>query len=88
MLKIEDDKLEAFLLKLDQEKAFDQVGLHCFFAVLEKFGFSIKFCKRIRIFYNNVFYAVKYNGFLTRYFSLKKYVKQECPISALLYVFV
>jgi hypothetical protein len=26
MLKIEDDELEAFLLKLDQEKAFDRVG--------------------------------------------------------------
>lgn len=74
---VEGDELEAFLLKLNQEKAFDRVGHEYVFAVLEKFGFGIKFCKWIRIFYNNIFSAVKCNGFLTHYIRLKNSVKQR-----------
>ena len=83
---VELDDIEGFLLKLDQEKAFDRAGHEYLFEVLKKFGFGNKFIKWIRIFYTNIFSSVKCNGFLTPYFRLKNSVKQGCPISALLYV--
>lgn len=83
---VEMDDIECYLLKLDQEKAFDRAGHEYLFAVLDKFGFGNKFKKWIKIFYTNIFSSVKCNGFLTPYFRLKNSVKQGCPISALLYV--
>ncbi|CAC5415417.1 unnamed protein product [Mytilus coruscus] len=83
---VEMDDIECYLLKLDQEKAFDRAGHEYLFAVLDKFGFGNKFKNWIKIFYTNIFSSVKCNGFLTPYFRLKNSVKQGCPISALLYV--
>ncbi|CAC5391801.1 unnamed protein product [Mytilus coruscus] len=83
---VEMDDIECYLLKLDQEKAFDRAGHEYLFAVLDKFGFGNKFKNLIKIFYTNIFSSVKCNGFLTPYFRLKNSVKQGCPISALLYV--
>jgi hypothetical protein len=80
------DELECFLLKTDQEKAFARADHKYLFAVLEKYGFGVKFRNWIKIFYANILSSVKCNGFLTPYFKLKNSGKQGCPISALLYV--
>ena len=81
-----NNNLEGFLLKTDQEKAFDRAGHEYLFAILEKFDFGLKFRNWVKIFYTSIFSSVKYNGFLTPYFRLKNSVKQGYPISALLYV--
>ena len=65
------DELEAFLLKLDQVKAFDIVVQHYMFAVLHKFGFAENFCNWIKIFYNNIFSCVKCKGFWLLILELK-----------------
>lgn len=83
---VEMDELECFLLKTDQEKAFVRADHKYLFAVLEKYGFGVKFRNWIKIFYINILRSVKCNGFLTPYFKLKNSVKQGSPISALLYV--
>ena len=83
---IENDNLEAYLIKVDQEKAFDKVDHDYLFLVLQKFGFGPKFIEWIKIFYKNVNSSVKCNGFLTKYVKLKNSIKQGCPLSALLYV--
>lgn len=67
-------------------KAFDRVSHKYLFTVLEKFGFGPKFIKWIRIFYTDIFSAVKCKGFLSKYFPVSNSVRQGCPISALLYV--
>ena len=82
-----NNNLEGFLLKTDQEKAFDRAGHEYLFAVLEKFGFGLKFRNWVKIFYTSIFSSVKCNGFLTPYFRLKNSVKQGCPISALVCAF-
>lgn len=83
---VERDNLEGYLLKFDQEKAFDRVSHEYLLATLEKFGFGNSFINWIRIFYSDICSSVKCNGFLTKYFDVKNGIRQGCPISALLYV--
>ena len=83
---IENDDLEGYLIKIDQEKAFDKIDHEYLFLVLESFGFGPKFIQWIKIFYTNVNSSVKCNGFQTKYFTLQNSIKQGCPVSALLYV--
>ena len=83
---IEEDNLEGYLIKVDQQNAFDRIDHKYLFHILEKFGFGESFINWIRIFYTEIFSSVKCNGFLTKYAPLKNSIKQGCPISALLYV--
>ena len=83
---VESDELEGYVIKIDQEKAFDRVSHQYIFNVLKKFGFGDVFIKWIMIFYNKINSTVKCNGFLTKYFSIENGIRQGCPISALLYV--
>ncbi|CAC5391798.1 unnamed protein product [Mytilus coruscus] len=80
---IENDDLEAYLIKVDQEKAFDKVDHDYLFLVLEKFGFGPKFMQWIKIFYNNVNSSVKCNGFLTNEASGAKINRQKSEIMSL-----
>lgn len=83
---IEDEKTEGYILKIDQEKAFDRVSHLYLFQTLEKFGFGAKFCRWIKILYLDIFSAVKCNGHISKYFPIQNSVRQGCPISALLFV--
>lgn len=80
------EKLEAYLIKIDQEKAFDRVDHTYLNKIISKLGFGQHFCDWISIFYRNIFSAVKCNGFVSKYFPVKNSVRQGCPISALLFV--
>lgn len=83
---VENENSEGYLVKIDQEKAFDRVSHKYLFKLLDKFGFGRRFCRWITIFYNQIHSAVKCNGFLTKYFPVKNSVRQGCPISAMLFV--
>ncbi|CAC5388981.1 unnamed protein product [Mytilus coruscus] len=83
---IEQENFEGYLLKIDQQNAFDRVDHKYLFSVLEKFGFGDKFINWIKIFYTEIFSTVKCNGFLTKYVPLCNSIKQGCPMSAILYV--
>ena len=83
---IECDDIEVYVVKFDQEKAFDRVSHKYLLQVLKKFGFGERFVHWIEIFYTDIQSSVKCNGFLTKYFKIKNGIRQGCPISALLYV--
>lgn len=83
---VEDNGSEGYIINVDQMKAFDRVSHEYLFTVLQKFGFGPAFINWIKNFYNEIFSAIKCNGFLTNYFSVKNSVRQGCPISAMLYV--
>jgi hypothetical protein len=82
----DQENIEGYVIKIDQQKAFDRVSHDYLFAVLEKFGFGSNFINWIKIFYTDIYSSVKCNGHLTRYFPIKNSVRQGCPISAMLYV--
>ena len=78
-------KEEGFLIKIDQENAFDRVS-HCFIIkVLNKFNFGNKFISCIKILYNDIKSSVKINGHLSPYFPITRGVRQGCPISMMFY---
>ena len=61
---VENDNLEGYIIKADQEKAFDRLSHEYMFTVLEKFGFGDVFVKWINIFYSEINSSVKCNGLL------------------------
>lgn len=80
------EDIEGYIVKVDQQKAFDRVDHSYLFNVINKFGFGNSFQKWIKIFYTNLISAVKCNGHLTQFFKIERSVRQGCPISAMLYV--
>lgn len=80
------ENVQGYIIKIDQQKAFDKVDHKYLFNVIEKFGFGMNFQKWIQIFYKDILSAVKCNGHLTPFFKVERSVRQGCPISAMLYV--
>jgi hypothetical protein len=54
----------GYIIKADQEKAFDRLSHEYMFTVLEKFGFGDVFVKWINIFYSEINSSVKCNGLI------------------------
>ena len=79
---------DNILLFLDFEKAFDAVEWNFLFKTLEKFNFGKNFIKWIRILYTNPIFRTKNNGWISKTVKMGRGIRQGCPVSALLYVFV
>ena len=82
------NEIEAFLIQVDFEKAFDSIEWPFLFKCLESFNFGKNFCKWINFVYNDISSCVGNNGHYSNYFKLKRYIRQRCPISALLFLLV
>ena len=81
-----EDGTEAALISLDQSKAFNSVD-HLFLAtVLETVGFQPEFRRWIRMMYHNPQAVVQVNGRRSTAFVIVHSVRQDCPLSPLLYV--
>ena len=78
--------IQAAILFIDQEKAFDRVDHSFLIKTLEHLNFGNSFVTWIKILMKNVTSQVKINGFLTEPFSMTRGIKQGDPLSALLYV--
>ena len=79
---------EGLLLFLDFEKAFDSVEWNFLFKVLKKFNFGDDFIGWIKILYNKPIFRIKNNGWTSKTCSMNRGIRQGCPISAFLYLFV
>ena len=80
--------LPIAIIKIDQEKAFDRVSWSFLIKVLTKMNFGTNFINLIRTLYTEVSCKVLNNGHLSRSISLKRGVRQGCPLSPLLYCLV
>ena len=79
---------DGLLLLLDFEKAFDSVEWNFLFKTLEKFNFGPNFISWIKILYTNPIFRIKNNGWNSKTCHMNKGIRQGCPISAILYLFV
>ena len=87
MIELYEKKdLPGILLFIDFEKAFDCLEWKYLFKVLDLMNFGPMFQKWIHIFYSNISSCVINNGFASNFFSLKRGVRQGCPLSGLLFV--
>ena len=79
---------EGILMFLDFEKAFDSAEWNFLFKTLKKFNFGDNFISWMKILYTKPVFRLKNNGWISRNCSMFRGIRQGCPISALLYIFV
>lgn len=82
---INKNKLNAVLLGLDAEKAFDSVDWLFLYKLLEKFQFHRDFAKVIQALYYRPTATIQINGGLSNQFELERGCCQGCPLSPLLF---
>lgn len=76
----------AFILSIDQEKAFDRMEHEYLVQALEACNMGEHFCRWVRILYKNPTACVSVNRILSDNFPIKRSVRQGCPLSPLLYM--
>ena len=79
---------ESILLFLDFHKAFDSVEWSFLFETLKCFNFGEKFIKWMQILYKNPIFRLKKNNLISKTCSMERGIRQGCPVSAILFLFV
>ena len=79
-------QLDSIIALLDFCKAFDSIEWAFIYEVLAKFNVCHDYIKWIKILYSDPKITVKNNGWLTEYINVSKFIKQRCPVSALLLI--
>ena len=80
--------LRGLVVTVDIQKAFDSVNHLFLITALKEFGFGETFIKWIQILLRNQESCIINGGTTTKYFKLKKDIRQGDPISADLFVLV
>lgn len=75
----------AYIISIDQEKAFDKVNRDFLYRILEKMNFGQKFITWIKALYANNKIHIFLNGYISIPFDNDRGLKQGDPLSALLY---
>ena len=83
-----DKGIQAILVNLDQEKAFDRVDHGFLDKVLQTMNIGPVFRRWIKTFYTGICCIIKNNGNLSQPVWVQRGVRQGCPLSPLLYVLV
>ena len=76
------------IIKIDHEKAFDRVSWSFLIKVLTKMNFGPRFINLVKTLYTDVSCKVVNNGHMSPSITLKRGVRQGCPLSPLLYCLV
>ena len=77
--------IKAYIVTVDQEKAFDRVDRQFLFRVLQRMNFGPTFRRWIRTMYTDSETCILVNGYLTRTFTTTRGVRQGCSASMALY---
>lgn len=73
------------IFAIDQEKAFDRVSHFYLFSSLKAFGFGDLFISWIKLLYFDVSTMLKVGGGLSQPVSVRRGIRQGCPLSGMLY---
>ena len=79
-------KMSGILVAIDFEKAFDSLDHTYLFKVLNAFNFGPSFIQWIRTLYSNVSSCIINTGFTSDNFAVGRGVRQEDPLSPLLFI--
>jgi len=85
IFKANSEQLEAFLLSIDQMKAFDRVNWVFLTDVLERQNFPPLIIRWVKILYTDITSCIRINGFTGVIFQIGRGVRQGCPLSPILY---
>ncbi len=77
--------INAYLVSIDQEKAFDKVNRDFLYKIMEKMNFGKTFINCIRTIYNSLSAHVLVNGFISVAFELERCLRQGGSLSSQLY---
>ena len=78
----------AFILAIDQEKAFDRVDHIFILKILEKFNFGPTILSLVKSIYTKMSSCLLINGHITKQFTVSRSVRQGDGLSMILYVLV
>ena len=81
-------KLDGILATIDIQKAFDSVDHSFLISTLERYQFSNRFLKWVKILLKNQESCIINGGNTTKHFKLEKGTRQGDPISAYLFILV
>ena len=81
-----DKDIEGIALFIDFEKAFDSLEWKYLFKALDTFQFGPDFKTWVTTLYTDISSCIINNGFASESFTLKKEVRQGCPLSGLLLI--
>ena len=73
------------ILSLDFKGAFDNIALSYLFAMLDYYGFSSKFRKRLMRMYSNATSSIQVNGHISSFIPIKCSIRHWCPLSIVLF---
>ena len=77
---------ESLILFSDFFKAFDSIEHDFLIQTLKKCGFGDKFCKVIKMFYNDINSYISLNPGITPRINVSRGIRQGCPISPKLFI--
>jgi hypothetical protein len=79
-------KQDVIFLKLDFSKAYDMVEWDFLFGAISGMGFPDEFIKMVQLLFTDAEACVKVNGSLFDSFSIKRGVRQGCPLAPYLFI--
>ena len=78
---IKESNLNAYLMTVDFEKAFDYLEFSHIKNALNYYNFGPMIIQWIQVIYNNISSCVVNNGFISTFFNITRGVQQGCPLS-------
>ena len=81
-----DNSVEAMLIAIDFEKAFDSMEWSFVYKAMKYFGFPDLYINWVKILYNSTESCIINDGHISDFFSPTRGVKQGCPMSPYLFI--
>ena len=86
MSYVNANKIQAAVIALDQERAFDRVDWNFLFKSPQHFEYGPEIIQKIKTVYQNIETQIKVNGNLSQAFLVKRGLRQRCPLSMIKYI--